>query len=133
MDSTYKTAMLEQLELMQSELAEMYEILNEKNYFNRLEMRAAERLMQMLVECCIGIAKQKLKSLGQPNSGEARANFNRLIELGMTSADIPWSKIIGMRNALVHDYLNIEPERLLNVIRTQQYKALFEFCEEMLA
>jgi uncharacterized protein with HEPN domain len=39
------------------------------------------------------------------------AAFEKLSQQGEKSVnDVEWRKIIGMRNALVHDYLNIEPE-----------------------
>lgn len=35
-----------------------------------------------------------------------------------------------MRNALVHDYLNIEPELIRLVIKNNTYAELFEFSEK---
>ncbi len=41
--------------------------------------------------------------------------------------DVEWRKIIGMRNALAHDYLNIEPEVIRDVIKKAAYYELLEF------
>ncbi|MFN2329437.1 MAG: HepT-like ribonuclease domain-containing protein [Chromatocurvus sp.] len=38
-----------------------------------------------------------------------------------------------MRNALVHDYLNLDPERIVEVLRTGKYRALLTFCDQFLA
>ena len=52
------------------------------------------------------------------------------MQFGVEGVDsVPWKKIIGMRNALVHDYLNIEPEIIRQVIKKETYLALFDFSE----
>jgi len=40
-----------------------------------------------------------------------------------------WKRIIGMRNALVHGYLNIEPEIIKTIIRKETYNALLDFSK----
>src|SRR5690242_21424418 len=41
--------------------------------------------------------------------------------------DLPWNKIIGMRTALVHDYLNIARERIISVIKNDHHLSLTPF------
>ena len=43
---------------------------------------------------------------------------------------IGWRKIIGLRNALVHDYLNIDPEIIRSVISQGYSDQLFTFAEQ---
>lgn len=46
--------------------------------------------------------------------GEAARKVS--IECQQDHPDIPWQKIIGMRNKLVHEYFRIIPERVWDVI-----------------
>jgi uncharacterized protein YutE (UPF0331/DUF86 family) len=41
-----------------------------------------------------------------------------------------WRKVIGLRNALVHDYLNIDPEIIRSVIDQGYSDRLFAFAEQ---
>jgi|APSaa5957512576_1039674.scaffolds.fasta_scaffold468880_1 uncharacterized protein YutE (UPF0331/DUF86 family) len=38
-----------------------------------------------------------------------------------------WRKVVGLRNALVHDYLNIEPEVIESILRHHYYRELIAF------
>ena len=37
-----------------------------------------------------------------------------------------------MRNAFVHDYLDIDQQRVLEVLTSGEYYRLFEFCSQFL-
>jgi uncharacterized protein YutE (UPF0331/DUF86 family) len=88
--------------------------------FNRLEKRAAERSLQVLIEACIGVAKYwlKVEQKHQPID-----TFNKLAELQKISLEDlkQWRKIIEMRNALVHDYLTIDSELLHLLLKEHHY------------
>jgi uncharacterized protein YutE (UPF0331/DUF86 family) len=131
MDEIYRQAMQEQVAELAEEISEIAEEL-ETGQYRRTTYRAAERTLQLLVEACIGIAKQTLKGQGKEVPSEARQAFSKLRMLGLDPTDAQWDKIIGMRNALVHDYLNLDPERVLDVIRQGRYKVLVEFASQRL-
>ena len=128
MDNLYKNAMLEQLRQLQEELSEIQTMLVDQGYLSSIAYRAAERNLQLLVEACIGITKQTLKAKGLEVPSDARQSFAKLKSLGLDPTDIPWTKVVGMRNALVHDYLNLDPERISEVIANGHYLKLFEFA-----
>ena len=128
MDNLYKSAMREQLKQLQEELLEIQTMLADQGYLSGIAYRAAERNLQLLVEACIGIAKQSLKAEGLEVPSDARQSFAKLKSLGLDPTDIPWTKVVGMRNALVHDYLNLDPERISEVIANGHYLKLFAFA-----
>ena len=101
---------------------------NSHSKISRMVYRTSERLLQLLTEACIGIAKQTLKAEGKPVPSDARKAFFQLHAIGLDPTGADWNRIIGMRNALVHDYLNLSPERVLDVIRTDQYQVLLDFA-----
>ncbi|OPX54373.1 Uncharacterized conserved protein YutE, UPF0331/DUF86 family [Oceanospirillum multiglobuliferum] len=131
MEQEYVLAMQEQLQELSEELAELSELVLFGN-ISRIAYRATERNLQLLTEACIGIAKQRLKSLGVVLPNDARQTFNKLSALGCDASGIEWNKVIGLRNALVHDYLNIEPEIVLSILRSKQYQSLLDFAQQQL-
>lgn len=128
MDNTYLLSMKSHLLEIEADLNGLNNILLERA-LSRYEAKASERLIQTLVEACIGIAKHRCKQLSYPAPENAYTAFERLAEADTDSTNtINWKQIIGMRNALVHDYLNINPEVIETLIRDQQYLPLVKFA-----
>ncbi len=118
--SAYKDAIQQHINESCQDLEELNRILQTRNW-SRLERKGAERLIQTLVEACIGIAKHWLKQQGKVLPSDAYSVFETLTELQLipNSETEQWQKVIGMRNAIVHDYLNLD-ERVIKAIITQK-------------
>ena len=129
MDNTYLFSMQERLAELKSELHGLTDITQQRN-LSRYEYRAAERTLQVLIEACIGIAKHWTYALNKTAPADAYSAFEALSRQGIAGVnESEWKKIIGMRNALVHDYLNIEPELINAVIKNATYLPLFVFAD----
>ncbi|MFQ3289165.1 MAG: hypothetical protein ACI93V_001388 [Alteromonadaceae bacterium] len=130
MDNTYIFSMQEHLEEIKSDLQGLHDISKDRA-LGRYEYRAAERSLQILIEACIGIAKHWSYALNKTAPADAYSAFEKLSQLGVSDIDVTsWKKIIGMRNALVHDYLNIDPEIIRLVINKKNFDELFIFSEQ---
>lgn len=133
MEEAYVFYMLERVSGLKEEIEDILAELVKNPAPSRMVYRSAERSLQLLTEACIGIAKRTLKAEGKQVPSDARQAFSKLKSLGLDSTSADWNRIIGMRNALVHDYLNIEPDRVLDVIRLKHYEVLLDFAAERLA
>ena len=133
MDNTYLFSMQERLAELKSELQGLTDITRKRN-LNRYEYRAAERTIQILIEACIGIAKHWTYTLNETAPADAYSAFEALSQQGIAAVnEAEWKKVIDMRNALVHDYLNIEPEIIKAVIKKETYKSLLDFADKGLS
>jgi uncharacterized protein YutE (UPF0331/DUF86 family) len=128
MDDTYILSMREHLDELKSELQGLTDIISQRS-LSRYEYLAAERSLQMLIEACIGIAKHWNYALYKMAPADAYTAFEKLSKEGIDGIDrVEWRKIIGMRNALVHFYLNTEPDIIKAVIKKATYNDLLTFA-----
>jgi len=128
MDSFYRDAMLEHVAELEEEFKDYQRLLVESPEPTKVLYRAIERSMQLLIEACIGIAKQSIKSKGKQVPSDARKAFEKMGELSMDLKSADWSSIVGMRNAIVHDYLNLDRRKVLEVVLNNNYQLLFQFA-----
>ena len=128
MDNMYINSMRINTSRYEQELIELQTLLLQRDLSN-LEYRAAERSLQVSIEACIGIAKHWAKYKTGHRAIDAYQSFEQLSQTGdITLEDLKnWRKVIGLRNALVHDYLNIDPEIVRSIIKNSFYKQLFDF------
>jgi uncharacterized protein YutE (UPF0331/DUF86 family) len=125
---TYLHELQAHAENIVSELDEISELSATANLSNR-DFYAAERVLQVLTEACIGSAKHWVKFLNKTAPVDAYQAFELLLSLGRLShQELPtWKRIIGMRNALAHDYLNVDRQIVLGVLQQQAYRQLLVF------
>ena len=96
---------------------------------SRLEQNGVLHVIQVLVENAIGKAKQLLKTAGKQVPLSAYDSFLGLAELGIvkTSDLTAWNAAIGLRNRIVHDYMNIDMLRVMELVKNEQYRFITEF------
>ncbi|QIR15064.1 type VII toxin-antitoxin system HepT family RNase toxin [Shewanella aestuarii] len=130
-DNAYITSLRLSLNRYQSEIYELKTLLGQRALTN-LEYRAAERTLQVSIEACIGIAKHWAKALVGHTPQDAYQAFEILCQQGLQPVEelVSWRKVVGLRNALVHDYLNINPEIIRSVISQGYSDNLFIFAEQ---
>ena len=96
---------------------------------SRLEQNGVLHAIQVLVENGIGKAKQLLKASAKQVPLSAYDSFLGLTEIGAVKAsDLTlWNAAIGLRNRIVHDYMNIDMRRVLELVKNGQYLFITEF------
>lgn len=95
----------------------------------RLEQNGVLHAIQVLVENAIGKAKQLHKAAGKQVPLSAYDSFLGLAEFGtVKTSDLPaWNAAIGLRNRIVHDYMNIDMLRVLELVKNEQYRFITVF------
>ncbi len=96
---------------------------------SRLEQNGVLHALQVLIENAIGKAKQILKARGEPVPVSAYDALASLARMEVISpADLPaWNAAIGLRNRIVHEYMNIDIERVLELVQVDQHRFVTEF------
>ena len=127
--NNYVDAIQEHINESVEDLDSLHQILQTRSW-TRVERKGAERLLQILVESCIGIAKHWLKKQGKVLPSDAYSVFEKLTELQLLSPDETqeWQRVIGMRNAIVHDYLNLDEKVIRAVVVNKMYSKLQKFA-----
>ncbi|MBZ0093846.1 MAG: DUF86 domain-containing protein [Sulfuricella sp.] len=96
---------------------------------NRLEQAGILHALQVLVENAIGKAKHTIKANNAPvpvSAYEAFSSLGQLGKLGESTLE-EWNAIIGLRNRIVHDYMNVDMAFVLDLVRDQRYRIVTEF------
>ena len=96
---------------------------------NRLEESGVLHALQVLVENAIGKAKHTVKASNTPVPVSAYDAFSSLRQLGKLGGGSieEWNSIIGLRDRIVHDYMNVDMALVLGLVRDQRYRFVTEF------
>jgi uncharacterized protein YutE (UPF0331/DUF86 family) len=110
-------------------LAEARERVLAGGSLSRLEQNGVLHALQVLVENAIGKAKHLIKAAGEPVPVSAYDSFRALARiLGLSSQELEqWLAIIGLRNRIVHDYMNLDMRRVLQVVESGGYAFVVDF------
>ena len=127
--NTYVDAIQQHVNETIEDLDTLYSILKERSW-TRVERKGAERLIQTLVEACIGLSRHWLKQQNKVLPADAYSVFEKLMELQLIPVEEAqeWQRIIGMRNAIVHDYLNLDEKVIKAVVTNKMYLKLQKFA-----
>lgn len=125
----YVDAIQQHVQESVEDLDTLHDILKQRTW-TRVERKGAERLLQTLVEACIGVAKHWLKQQNKVLPSDAYAVFQKLMELQLIPSEEAqeWQRIIGMRNAIVHDYLNLDEKIIKAIVVNKMYLKLQDFA-----
>ena len=94
-----------------------------------LEQNGVLHALQVLVENAIGKAKQLLKASGETVPISAYDAFSSLVRKGEIEQKqlTAWNAVIGLRNRIVHDYMNIDMTRVPELVSQGRYEFVTEF------
>ncbi len=88
--------------------------------------------MQVIVENSIGKAKRILKNFDCPIVPQKGSDaFEFMYEMGLIE-DETYSTLksaIGLRNAMIHDYMNFNDDILKNVVKLKKYNDIIVFLK----
>ena len=113
-------------------LDEARERLIEGRPLSRLEQSGVLHALQVLVENAIGKAKQTIKAAGEPVPISGYDCFAALSrnDPQLASDIASWNAAIGLRNRIVHDYMNIDMNQVLELVRQDGYRFITAFLLE---
>lgn len=110
-------------------LGQAAERLDNGQTLNALEENGVLHSLQVLTENAIGKAKHTLKALGQPVPVSAYDAFKALsLQEHMQAADLAsWNAVIGLRNQIVHDYLNLDMSVVLALVKARRHHFMRDY------
>jgi len=95
---------------------------------------AIERSLQILIESFIGLARYTLEITFNIHVSKSREAIDVLHLKGVFDDHIyqQLNKMIGFRNVLVHDYLNLNPAIIQSIVRQQHYNLVIQQLQTLL-
>lgn len=115
---------------------EQFALLNEARHrithaqpLSKLEQSGLLHVIQVLVENAIGKSKHLLKSNGEAipvSAYDAFASLTRAKFIAETELT-EWNAAIGLRNRIVHDYMNIDLKLVYTLIAEQKLNFIANF------
>jgi len=94
-----------------------------------LEQSGILHALQVLTENAIGKAKHLLKAVDEPVPVSVYDAFASLARRGAVHAEelARWNNVIGIRNRIVHAYMNIDMNVVFDLVREAKYRFVAEF------
>ncbi len=109
---------------------EILDEMSQKEVWSKVEIRAVKNSMQVIVENAIGKAKRILKHYNCPVIAQKGSDaFSFMYEMGLID-DTTYATMrsaTGLRNAMIHDYMNFNDDILMQVVKTKKYVQVTSF------
>lgn len=99
---------------------------------SRLEQSGVLHALQVLIENAIGKSKHLLKSKEVEIPVSAYDAFASLEQHNLINAQEleQWNSVIGLRNRIVHDYMNIDMQLIYELITKNRHLIVAEFLQK---
>lgn len=110
------------------------EMLRNSGELDKIQQRAAQASLQILIENAIGKARRILKHFNCPVvPTRSRDGILILHDAGLISDETYGALMsaVGFRNAMIHDYMNFDPQILLGIVRERKYLDIYHFLVEV--
>lgn len=94
-----------------------------------LEQSGLLHALQIIIENAIGKAKHWLKAKNQTVPVSAYDAFQALADIhAISQQNLPeWNAVIELRNRIVHDYMNIDFDQVIDMLRGERERFVIEF------
>ena len=91
--------------------------------WSEIDVLAIERGLQILIESMVGLSRYVADTCFGINVSRSREAIDELWSLGVLNQEEreALTKIIGFRNVLVHDYLNVDEAIVHAIVKKQEY------------
>jgi len=96
-----------------------------------MEFQGVIHSLQVIIENAIGKAKHLLKYFKLDIPASAYVTFEYLNIHGiMTKKELhQWKSIVGLRNAIVHEYMSVNNDIIIHVVKTREYLFVVSFLK----
>lgn len=94
-----------------------------------------EHMLHTAIEAAVNISEHIIAGLNLGHPDEAKESFKILSKNGIISEELAkkLDKAPGMRNILVHEYADIDPDQVIKVISEGKLNDLKSFASEITA
>lgn len=110
-------------------LDEAAQRLKQSNSFTSMEEMGILHSLQVIIENAIGKAKHilKMKNYSVPVSAYDSFELLELNQLILKKDLEIWRKIIGLRNSIVHEYMEVNMDIVFDVVEQHYYQFILDF------
>lgn len=119
--------------LQQEMLLVLDELHNDLGSWNKRDILAAQRALQVLIESLIGLARyvyQNRYGISVSKSRSAIDGLHNKRDLSETDFQLA-IRMVGFRNVLVHDYLDVNRAILEAIVRKRLYQDVRRIAQDL--